>query len=139
MKLSPLKNLLLLDAAILIVIGGLFIVAPRQITAFFKFTEVPAAINYLIGLWGCVLITLGAAYVIAASNPVRHRLWIQIGIARGALETLLGLAYLAIGSVTFAQAGFGTIAAAVMTVAYLLLYPRRPRVVESPPTNSPAP
>src|SRR4051812_43178487 len=119
MKLSPLKNLLLLDAAILIVIGGFFIIAPHQITAFFKFSNVPTAVNYLIGLWGCVLITLGAAYVIAATNPVRHRLWIQIGIARGALETLLGLTYLAIGAVTFSQAGFGTVAAAVMTIAYL--------------------
>jgi hypothetical protein len=135
MKLSALKNLLLIDAAILIVIGGFFIIAPQQITTFFKFTGIPPAMNYLIGLWGCVLVSLGGGYVVAATNPIRHRLWIQIGIARGALETLLGLAYLAFGAVSFAQAGVEIIAAGLITIAYIVLYPRRSSPATHPDTQ----
>jgi hypothetical protein len=128
MKISMLRNVLVLDSAVLILLGGCLIVAPRQVSAFFHFTDLPQAMSYLIGLWGCALLTLGAAYAVAATNPVRHRLWIQIGIARGALETVLGAAYVAMGAITFSQAGFGIISAAAITLAYIFFYPRRPRL-----------
>ena len=127
MKLSLLRYLFLVDAAVLCLLGALLIFAPRQIEVAFGFHDLPAAVSYLIGLWGCVLGTLAIGYIVAAANPVRHRVWAQVGIARGALECVLGLFYLARQTVTFQQAGFGIIVAAVMTVAYLVLYPRKPQ------------
>jgi len=136
--MSMLRNVLILDAAVLIVLGGCLIVVPRQVSVFFHFTDLPQAMSYLIGLWGCALLTLGAAYVVAATNPVRHRLWIQIGIARGALETVFGAAYLAMGLITFSQAGFGIVAAGAMTLAYIVFYPRQPRFVKPLAESTPA-
>ena len=80
--------------------------------------------SYILGLWGCTLATLGAGYVVAASDPLRHLAWVQMGIARGALECVLGLIFLARGIVTIQQAGLGIALAALITVAYLIAYPR---------------
>ncbi|MSU57496.1 MAG: hypothetical protein EXS35_04830 [Pedosphaera sp.] len=126
MKLSLLRGLLILDAAVLFLLGALLIFAPAQVERAFHFQDLPAAVGYMIGLWGCVFATLGLGYVVAATNPIRHLAWVQVGIARGALECLLGVFYLARGVVTFQQAGFGIIVAGAMALAYLALYPRTP-------------
>jgi hypothetical protein len=128
MRLSLLRNLLLLDAAVLLVLGALLIFAPQQVETAFRFKDLPPGVNYIIGLWGCVFATMAIGYFVAASNPIRHAIWIQIGIARGAIECLLGLVYVARGVVTFSQAGLGIIVAAFIAVAYLALYPRPPRL-----------
>ncbi len=124
MKLTLLRYLLMLDAAILFLLGALLICIPRQVELAFGFKDLPLAVSYLIGLWGCVFATMGFGYVIAATHPLRHLVWVQVGIARGALECLLGFVYLARGVVTWQQAAFGIIAAALITIAYLVLYPR---------------
>jgi hypothetical protein len=138
MKLSLLRYLFLVDAAVLCLLGALLIFAPKQIQVAFGFRDLPAAVSYLIGLWGCVLATLAIGYVVAAANPIRHRVWALVGIVRGALECALGLFYLARQTVTFQQAGFGIIVAAVMTVAYIVLYPRKPQLA-APGTSTSAP
>ena len=129
MKISLLRYLFLVDAGVLAAVGALLIFAPRQIENLFGFHELPAAVSYLIGLWGCVLATLALGYIVAAGNPVRHRVWAQVGIVRGVFEGVLGIVYLAQGIVTFHQAGFGIVVAILISLAYLILYPRKPRIV----------
>ena|SRR5437588_9109224 len=128
MKVSLLRYLLIVDAAVLFLLGAVLIFAPRQVEVAFHFQDLPSAVSYLIGLWGCVFATMGFGYVVAATNPIRHLVWIQIGIARGGLECLLGLVYLGRGVVTFSQAGLGIILAGLISVSYLALYPRKPRL-----------
>ena len=125
MKLTLLRYLLMVDAAVLFLLGALLIFAPRQVEVAFHFQDLPAAVSYLIGLWGCVFMTLAFGYVIAATHPIRHLVWVQVGIARGALECLLGVVYLARGVVSWQQAAFGIVTAAVIAGAYAALYPRR--------------
>ena len=84
MKLRLLRLLLLADASILFVLGALFIGAPGKVELAFKFHDLPDAVGYLIGLWGCVFATLSIGYAVAALNPLKHRVWVQVGIARGA-------------------------------------------------------
>jgi hypothetical protein len=124
MKNSLLRNLLLLDAAVLLLLGLLLIFTPKNVELAFGFKDLPAGVSYILGLWGCGLATMGLGYVVAATDPPRHVVWVQIGIARGALEGALGLVWLARGIVTFQQAGFGIILAALITLAYLVCYPR---------------
>jgi hypothetical protein len=125
MKLTLLRYLLMIDAAVLFLLGALLILAPRRVEVAFQFNGLPAAVSYLIGLWGCVFVTLGCGYVVAATDPVQHRAWVQVGIARGVLECLLGFFYLAQGVVTWRQAAFGILTAGLIAVAYAVLYPRR--------------
>ena len=139
MKMTLLRNLLLLDAAVLFLLGALLIFAPVQVELAFKFKDLPPGVSYIIGLWGCVFATMGLGYAVAAANPIRHVVWVQVGIARGALECLLGLVYLARGTVTFQQAGFGIVVAGMMALGYLLLYPRPPRLVRGAEGAEPDP
>ena len=131
MKLSLLRGLLRVDAAVLFLLGAVLIFVPGHVERAFHFQDLPPAVGYLIGMWGCVFATMGFGYLVAATNPVRHRVWIQVGIARGVLECALGLVYLARGLVTFQQAGFGVIIAAFISIAYIALYPRAPRLIKA--------
>jgi hypothetical protein len=124
MKLTLLRYLLMIDAAVLLLIGILLIIAPSRIEVAFHFNNLPEAVSYLIGLWGCVFVTLGFGYIVAATHPIKHVAWVQVGIARGALECVLGLVYVMRGVVTWQQAAFGVVTAALMSVAYACLYPR---------------
>ena len=132
MKLILLRNLLLVDAAVLLLLGGLLIFMPVQVEHAFHFNDLPPGVSYILGLWGCALLTMGLGYVIAAMHPTRHVVWVQIGILRGICECLLGAAYLARGVVSFQQVGFGIIVAGLMALAYVALYPRGPRLVSAP-------
>ena len=127
MRLALLRYLLIIDAAVLFLLGALLIFAPVQVERAFHFQDLPPAIAYIIGLWGCVFATLAIGYAVAATDPLRHVVWVQVGIARGVLECVLGLVYLARGIVTFQQAGFGLVVAALISIAYILCYPRQPR------------
>ena len=130
--MTLLRGLLMLDAAILFLLGALLILAPHLIEQAFGFSGLPAAVSYLIGLWGCLFATTALGYVMAAADPLRHLIWIQIGIGRGALECIVGIVYLAQGVVTARQAGIGILVAAAIALAYVVLYPRKPRLVEGP-------
>ena len=132
MKLTLLRYVLMIDAAVLFVLGAWLIFAPRRVEVAFHFSNLPEAVSYLIGLWGCVFVTLGCGYVIAATHPIKHRVWVQVGILRGLLECVLGLVYLARGIVSWQQAAFGIIAAGVITIAYLALYPRKALQLPAP-------
>lgn len=124
-----LRVLLAADAAVLLVLGLLLLLRPQQVELALGFHDLPLTANYILGILGCLFATTALGYATAARDPLRHIIWIQIGIARGALEVLLGLFYVLNGAVTWQQAGFGLAAAAAMTVAYLIFYPHPPRVV----------
>jgi len=132
MKLTFLRYLLILDAVVLFLLGALLIFTPGQVERAFHFQNLPPAVSYIISMWGCVIATMGFGYILAATNPLRHRVWIQVGIARGLLECMVGWYYLSSGRVTFQQAGLGIIIAGIMALAYILLYPSRPRLVSQP-------
>ena len=143
MKFSPLQILLALDAIVLFLLGVLLMFGPNQVELAFQFKDLPAGVSYIIGLWGCALVTMAIGYAAAALDPIRHAVWVQVGIARGGLECVLGVSYLARGIVTWQQAGFGILVAALITIAYVVCYPRKPRVIQSagqsPAGPAPAP
>jgi hypothetical protein len=121
------------DAAVLLLLGLLLIFFPRQIETAFKFNELPEGVSYILGLWGCVLATLGLGYAAASVDPFRNLLWAQMAVARGACECVLGLVCLSRGIVSFQQAGVGIILAALLTIAYLACYPRRASIPSAGP------
>lgn len=123
-NLRPVRILLALDAAVLFLLGALLLVLPRHVEAAFGFIDLPIGVTYIIALLGCVTLTLALGYWKASADPVRHLVWVQVGIARGALECAVGLVYLARGIVTFRQAGVGIILSGLFALAYLVFYPR---------------
>ena len=114
-----------MDAVVLTGLGVLFIAVPRRILVAFHFQNLPPGVDYMIGLWGCVFATLGLGYALAAVDPRRNVLWVQMGIARGVLEIVFGIACALRQVVTWEQASFGVFTAVFIAAAYLVLYPRK--------------
>jgi hypothetical protein len=135
--MGALRVLLLLDAGVLFLLGVLLLFMPTQVALAFRFENLPPGVDYLVGLWGCALATMAMGYVAAAQNPVRNVVWVQVGIARGVLECLLGLVSVGRGIVTPQQAGAGIVVAGCIAAAYLVLYPREPRLVSEAPISPP--
>jgi hypothetical protein len=123
-KLRVTGILLALDAAVLFLLGTLLLVLPQHVLFAFGFVDLPLGVTYIIALWGCALLTMAIGYWKASADPVRHLVWAQVGIARGALEFAVGIVYLLRGIVSFRQAGLGIILAGLFALAYLLFYPR---------------
>lgn len=124
MNLRPISILLALDAAVLFLLGMLLLVLPRHVELAFGFADLPFGVTYIVALLGCVLLTMALGYWKASADPVRHLVWVQVGIARGALECGMGIVYLLRGIITFRQAGVGIILAGLFALAYLICYPR---------------
>lgn len=127
LRTRALRMLMMMDATVLFALGLALLLVPAQITAAFGYPTIPAPVHYLLGIWGCVVLTMGIGYGVAAVDPGRHRLWICIGIARGAIEAIFGWWCFARGMVTWQQSGLGILLAAFVALAYLVLYPRSPR------------
>ena len=118
-----LRVLLAMDAAVLLAMGALFMAMPANVCLVFGFRDLPPAVSYLIGLWGCALISLGIGCAYAVGDPVRNVSWVRAGIVRGALECMFGFVVLRQHMVTWNQAAFGTIIAGAIAAGYVLLYP----------------
>ena len=116
---------MMMDAVVLTGLGALFITVPRRIEAAFHFQNLPAGVDYMIGLWGCVFATLGLGYALAAVDPRRNVLWVQMGIARGVLEIVFGASCVLRQVVMWEQASFGIFAAIFIAAGYAVLYPRK--------------
>src|SRR5260221_6112425 len=115
--LRALRMLLLLDAAVLFSLGLSFIFTPNVAQKAFSYAGLRSSVDYMIGMWGCVYATMAVGYLAAAMNPIRNVVWIQVGIARGALECLFGIVSIARGSITWSQAGFGILVGGVLALA----------------------
>jgi hypothetical protein len=118
-----LRVLLAMDATVLLAMGALFMAMPTNVGVAFGFRNLPPPACYLIGLWGCALISLGIGYAYAVGDPVRNVTWVRAGIVRGALECMFGFVVLGQHMVTWNQAAFGTIIAGAIATGYVLLYP----------------
>jgi hypothetical protein len=123
-KLRVTGILLALDAAVLFLLGTLLSVLPQYVLLAFGFGDLSVGVTYIVALWGCALLTMALGYWKASADPVRHLVWAQVGIARGALQAGVGIIYLLRGIVTFRQAGLGIILAGLFALAYLIFYPR---------------
>lgn len=124
-RIRALRILMMMDAVVLTGLGVLFITVPRRVEAAFHFHGLPPGVDYMIGLWGCVFATLGLGYALAAVEPRRSVLWVQMGIARGILEVVFGVMCVVRQVVTLEQASFGIFTAVFIVAAYAVLYPRK--------------
>jgi hypothetical protein len=131
-RLLLLRVLLAVDAVVLLAMGALFMALPAKVGLAFGFRDLAPAACYLIGLWGCALISLGIGHAYAAGDPVRNVAWVVAGIVRGALECAFGFIVLVHHMVTWNQAAFGTIVAGVIALGYIILYPANPSEAAKP-------
>ena len=123
--LDLLRLLLAVDALVLFALGLVLFFVPSRALELLHFGTLPGGVNYMVSLLGAVFLSLAFGYGVAATNPLRHVVWVQMGILRGALEIALGLVSLNRGLVTWEQARFGLAVAGLLVIAYVVFYPRR--------------
>ena len=124
MTMLTLRMILLFDAAFLFLIGLVFIFLPHRALPYFHFPPMPREAEFLVSMWGCVLGTLSIGYLQAVRDPLRNLAWLQVGIARGLLEVLVGLFFIWRGIITWQQGWLGIVVGALVAVVYLVAYPR---------------
>lgn len=125
-NLRSLRLWMLGDAVLLGALGLAMVFRADLVEAALGFRDLPRAVNYTVAMHGCVMLSLAYGYCLAALNPNRSVLWVQMAVVRAVLEVLAGAAFVAYGVVTFRQACPAIGAAAVVAVGYLVLYPRSP-------------
>jgi len=123
--LDLLRLLLAVDALVLFALGLVLLLVPSRALELFHFGTLPGGVHYLVSLLGAVFLSLAFGYGVAATNPLRHVVWVQMGILRGALELVLGAVSINRGLVTWEQARFGLAVAGLLVIAYVVFYPRR--------------
>jgi hypothetical protein len=124
MRRMLLRVLLMFDAVLLLLLGGVFMFMPGRMLVLFGFQNIPSGFAYVVGIFGAVYATMGIGYLLVAQNPLRNVAWVQVGILRGTAESLFSLFSMAQGLVTFRQAGFSLVVPGLLAVGYALLYPR---------------
>lgn len=112
-------------AAIGIVYGLVFIIAPGQTLSTFGPGKWPAYAPYFLMLLGNSYIVSGVFVIIAARDPLKHILWLQLAIAWSLLDALGAFYFMIWGEVNFSQAELGLVIDIIFVVAFLALYPRR--------------
>lgn len=122
-----LRILLTADATVLLSLGFALMFVPDNLAAVFRFGNLPEVVDYIGGFLGCAFVSLGAGYVVATSDPIRHAIWVWIGIARGLFEVVLSVVCVMRGIVSWQQASFGIVFAAIIAIGYAIFYPRPPK------------
>ena len=123
-RFVALRVLLTADAAVLLALGLALIFVPDTLAAVFQFKGLPDVVDYIGGFLGCAFISLGIGYVATTADPIRHVIWIWIGIARGVFEVILSVVCVLRGVVSWPQASFGVAFASVIALGYTIFYPR---------------
>ncbi len=112
-------------AAVGILFGLGFVFAPEQLCSMFGFEKAPTYVPYFLAFIGISYIVAGVFVIIAARNPLKHIMWVQLAIAWSLLDALSALYFIIRGNVNFSQAGMVPIIDVVFVVAFLALYPWR--------------
>jgi hypothetical protein len=112
-------------AVVGILFGLGFVFAPTQICSMIGFEKGPAYMPYFLAFVGISWMLAGVFVIIAARDPLKHIMWVQLAIVWSLLDALAALYFIIRGNVNFSQAGMGLILDIVFVVAFLVFYPWR--------------
>ncbi len=102
-----------------------FILFPNQLLALFGVSPVPSYVLFFLVLLGNAYILAGIFVILAARDPLKHILWVQLAMAWAVLDLIASLVFIIRGNLTFLQAGNAVVVDMIMLVAFLIFYPWR--------------
>jgi hypothetical protein len=111
------------DGIVLGLFGLGLVLTPQAMYRLFDMALAGPA-SYVAGMWGALLLTVAAGYVLAAPQPAARPVFVQVGLARAVVELGVSLFYLGSQTISFKQAAAGMFLALWFGLAYLVLYPR---------------
>ncbi len=102
-----------------------FILFPNQLLGLFGVSLVPSYVQFFMVLLGNAYILSGIFVILAARDPLKHILWVQLALAWAFLDLIASLVFIIRGSLTFIQVGNAVIVDIIMLAALLIFYPWR--------------
>lgn len=106
-----------------ITLAALYFVAPVWFVTWQGLTPPAADAGYPLGMLAARFLVYGVGMFAIARDPLRHVFWARGMMAIQALDFAVGLAYVAMGVVPLAHAGFPMFNAAWITVALWVTLP----------------
>ncbi|HEX8873661.1 MAG TPA: hypothetical protein VF780_03460 [Nitrosospira sp.] len=102
-----------------------FILFPNQLLGMFGVSPVPNYVQFFMVLLGNAYILSGIFVILAARDPLKHILWVQLAMAWAVLDLVASLVFIIRGNLTFLQAGNAVIVDIIILAAFLIFYPWR--------------
>ncbi len=122
--LRALKVTLIVAAIVGFIFGGMMLIIPDQAGALFNFPEFPQEIRYTVSSLGGMFVAFSVGFVLAARDPARHRILVQVGLVGYALSLVVTIYYLLRGTIGWDIATVPFIIQLVFVIAFAVFYPR---------------
>jgi hypothetical protein len=116
---------MILWAAIGILFGLEFLFAPGLVYASTGLQEIPAGVTFFLALLGNMYIVSSFFVLLAARDPLKQILWVQMAMAGSLLDMLAALYFIFRGFIPFNQSGITVIINVILLTAFLAFYPWR--------------
>ncbi len=100
-----------------------FILFPNQVLAVFGVGLAPSYVQFFLVLLGNAYIVSGIFVILAARDPLKHILWVQLAMAWALLDLIASLVFIIRSRLTFIQAGNAVIVDIIFLAALLIFYP----------------
>ena len=123
--IKGLKVVMIIWSMIVILFGLGFLFAPGKFCSMSGFENPAPYVPFFLALLGMGYIVVGFFVIVAARNPLKHIMWVQMAIVWTPLDAVVALFYIVKGNVSFSQAGAAPILHGILTVALLIFYPWR--------------
>jgi hypothetical protein len=123
--IKGLKIAMIVWAVIGILYSLMFLFIPETLYPRLGLENAPASVPFFLAMLGNAYLVPSVFVILAARDPLKHILWVQLAIAWSILDLVAQLFYLIRGNINFGQAGPGMILDIVFVVAFLVLYPWR--------------
>jgi hypothetical protein len=123
--IKVLKIAMIVWSVIGILLGLGFIISPEQLISMAGFEKGPAYMPYFLTLLGIAYLSSGIFMVIAARDPLKHIILLQLVIVWSLVDALAASYFIIRGNVSFSQVGWVPIYDGIFVIAFLALYPWR--------------
>ena len=123
-KNSILKFSLYFVGFVQVVLGLIFLLIPTNYASMMGLQQAPNWVNWMFTFMSIRMIGFGAGMFIAAKDPIKNKLWIQIMIVMQAMDWLGTVFYLTAGVVTLAQVTSASFLPLIFIALLVYSYPR---------------
>ena len=123
-KNSILKFTLYFIGIVQIVLGLTFLLTPTMYPKMVNLAKAPDWVSWILIFTSARMIGFGVAMFIAAQDPIKHKLWIQIMIGLQALDWTGTVFYIVLGAVTLVQVSTASFLPLIFIGLLLYSYPR---------------
>ena len=123
-KNTLLKYTLYFIGTVQIFFGLNFLLAPKMYPQMVNLENAPDWVSWMLIFTSARMLGFGVGMFVAAQDPVKHKLWIQIMIGLQAIDWIGTILYILLGAVNIIQVSTASFLPLVFIGLLLYAYPR---------------